>query len=75
MAPASRRCRWFATPQVEEKVVEEVQEKQMELVNPLFATAGRAQRLAFAIDVSGSMLETTPFGMNRLELGEDPTSQ
>ena len=46
------------------------QEKQLEAVmeNPLFAYAGRARKIAFAIDISGSMLIASPFGSNRMEV-------
>jgi SpoVK/Ycf46/Vps4 family AAA+-type ATPase len=47
-----------------------VAEKQQEAVleNPLFAYAGRARKIAFAIDVSGSMLVASPFGGSRMEV-------
>ena len=45
-----------AKVRVETKQVVKEEVKEMELVNPLFATAGPARKLAFAIDVSGSML-------------------
>jgi hypothetical protein len=47
---------------VEEKAVEAV------LENPLFAYAGRARKIAFAIDVSGSMLVASSFGGTRMEV-------
>ena len=52
------------------------QEKQLEAVleNPLFAYAGRARKIAFAIDVSGSMLITCPFGTNRMEVVKEHLS-
>ena len=38
------------------------------LVNPLFANAGSARRIGFAIDVSGSMRSSTQSGGTRIDV-------
>lgn len=59
-----------AKVKVKVAVNSKVEEKQVEAVleNPLFAYAGRARKIAFAIDVSGSMLVESSFGGTRMEV-------
>jgi hypothetical protein len=59
-----------AKTKVKAAVQSKVEEKETEAVleNPLFAYAGRARKIAFAIDVSGSMLVASSFGGTRMEV-------
>eukprot|EP01043_Picozoa_sp_COSAG02_P013867 COSAG02_NODE_561_length_20308_cov_42.799495_12_plen_2050_part_00 len=60
----------IAKTKVKVAVHSKVEEKETEAVleNPLFAYAGRARKIAFAIDVSGSMLVASSFGGTRMEV-------
>jgi hypothetical protein len=60
----------MAKTKVKVAVQSKVEEKETEAVleNPLFAYAGRARKIAFAIDVSGSMLVASSFGGTRMEV-------
>jgi hypothetical protein len=50
------------------KAKAKAQAKAAVLTNALFANAGSARRIGFAIDISGSMGAGTPMGANRLEV-------